>query len=210
MAEWLAARVGPTGQVVATDLETKFLETIEAPNLEVRKHSVVSDPIETNHYNLIHSRAVLEHIPARDEIVPRLVGALRQGGWLTLESGDLSTVRMVGGKQSDAEFFDRAFATMIEVSQTFGADMTYGRRLGVVMRDAGLEHVVVEGYITEWDCDHPIASLYDLTFQRLQGPALERAAISESDLNRLFSMLRSSELRALSHIVYAARGQRER
>lgn len=115
---------------------------------------------------------------------------------------------VVGGKRADAEFFNRAFATMVEFSQTFGAEMSYGRRIGAALRSAGLERVAVEGYITEWGCDHPIASLYDLTFQRLQAPALQSGAISESDLNQPFSMLRSSELRALSHIVYAARGQR--
>jgi SAM-dependent methyltransferase len=208
IAEWLCGRVGPTGHVVATDLETKFLEAIEASNLQVRRHDVVTDPLEEGQYDLIHSRAVLEHLPDRDAIVPRLVGALRPGGWLTLESGDLSTVRMVGGKPADAEFFNEAFATMVEFSQTFGAEMSYGRRLGTALRSAGLERVVVEGYITEWRPDHPVASLYDLTFQRLRGPALRGGVISEADLNRLFSMLRSPELHALSHIVYAARGQR--
>lgn len=208
IAEWLTGRVGPTGHVVATDLETKFLEAIEAANLEVRRHDVVSDPLEEAHYDLIHARAVLEHLPDRDEIVPRLVGALKGGGWLTLESGDLSTVRMVGGEPADASFFNEAFRTMVEFSQTFGAEMSYGRRIGSALRNAGLERVVVEGYITEWSSDHPVASLYDMTFQRLQGPALQGGVIGEADLNRLLSMIRSSGLHALSHVIYAARGQR--
>lgn len=38
MAEWLCSLVGPEGLVVATDLETKFVSAIDAPNLEVREH----------------------------------------------------------------------------------------------------------------------------------------------------------------------------
>jgi tRNA A58 N-methylase Trm61 len=36
IAAWLCYRVGTNGRVAATDLQTRFLEMIEAPNLEVR------------------------------------------------------------------------------------------------------------------------------------------------------------------------------
>src|SRR5262245_7484517 len=47
IAEWLGRRVGPQGRVVATDLQTKFLEALDAPNLEVRQHDVTKDRLET-------------------------------------------------------------------------------------------------------------------------------------------------------------------
>ena len=208
IAEWLSGRVGPTGHVVATDLETKFLEAIEADNMEVRKHNIVSDPLEEEHYDLVHSRAVLDHLPERDEVLPRLVRALRPRGWLLVEAGDFSTVRMLGGDPADAEFFDATFAALVGVSQSFGAEMSYGRRLGPAFRDAALEHVVVEGYVTEWSSKHPVASLYDLTFQRLRAPALQRGVVTKASLDRLLSILRSPGFHALSHVVYAGRGQR--
>ena len=208
IAEWLCKRVGATGRVVATDLETKFLEAIGSANLEVRKHDIVSDELEPEHYDLIHARAVLDHLPQRDEIVPRLVAALKPRGWLTVESGDFSSVQTVGGKPADAGFFREAFAKVVAVSHSFGAEMNYGRRLGQVFRDVELENVVVEGYIVEWGAGHPLASLYDLTFQRLQGPALQSGAIDEGDFERLVELIRSPHLHALSHIVYSARGQR--
>ena len=48
IAGWLADRVGPSGQVIATDLDTRFLEQQARPNLEVRRHDVVRDPLETD------------------------------------------------------------------------------------------------------------------------------------------------------------------
>jgi len=208
IAEWLCGRVGPSGRVVATDLETRFLDGIGAGNLEVRRHDIVSDPLESGRYDLIHSRAVLDHLPERDEIVPRLVDSLTSGGWLTIEGGDFSSVRMIGGEPADAEFFDAAFATLVGISKTFGAEMTYGRRLGAAFRKAGLDQVVVEGYVTEWDSGHPLASLYDLTFQRLRAPAIEGGVIGRGDFDRLISLLRSPDLHALSHVLFCARGQR--
>ena len=208
IAEWLCQRVGESGHVVATDLETKFLAAIEAANLEVRTHNIVSDPLEENSYDLIHTRAVLEHLPERDEVFPRLVSALKPGGWLTVDCGDFSSVRQVSGLPEDAEFFKAAFEAVTGTSRTFGADLLYGGRIGDVFRSAGLEQVVVEGFITEWGHGHPIGALYDLTFQRLKEPALKSGAIDSGDFDRLLALMRSPDFRALSHLFYSARGQR--
>jgi SAM-dependent methyltransferase len=46
MAVWLAERVGPTGQVVATDIDCRYLARLDHPNLEVVQHNVVEDPLD--------------------------------------------------------------------------------------------------------------------------------------------------------------------
>jgi ubiquinone/menaquinone biosynthesis C-methylase UbiE len=82
VARWLAARVGPTGHVVATDLYPRFMAGEAAPNLDVRRHDIVTDPLEESAYDLVHARAVLEHIPARVEALAHMVRAVRPGaGW---------------------------------------------------------------------------------------------------------------------------------
>src|SRR6516165_794924 len=45
MAAWLADRVGPTGRVVATDVDLTYLSRLEAANLEVRRHDILEDPL---------------------------------------------------------------------------------------------------------------------------------------------------------------------
>jgi hypothetical protein len=40
IVSWLAARVGPTGRVLATDIDTRFLESLSLPNVEVQKHNI--------------------------------------------------------------------------------------------------------------------------------------------------------------------------
>lgn len=50
IARWLSERVAPWGTVVATDLETGFLETLEATNLDVRRHYITSDPLEADSF----------------------------------------------------------------------------------------------------------------------------------------------------------------
>jgi predicted O-methyltransferase YrrM len=46
MAVWLAEQVGPTGHVVATDIDTRYLARLDVPNLEVIQHSILDDPLD--------------------------------------------------------------------------------------------------------------------------------------------------------------------
>src|SRR5947208_12241052 len=97
VTRWLCERVGPEGHVVATDLNTRFLEEIEAPNLEVRRHDVVAEPLDENTFDLVHSRDVLEHIPEREAVLDKMVAAVKPGGWLVAEDVDcMSALRADG------------------------------------------------------------------------------------------------------------------
>src|SRR5438309_9955657 len=93
IAEWLCGRVGPSGKVVATDLQTKFLEAIEASNLEVRKHDITKRDLEQETFDLVSARKVLEHLPEPTQALSRSAAAVRPGGWLLVEDTDLAPRR---------------------------------------------------------------------------------------------------------------------
>jgi SAM-dependent methyltransferase len=46
MAAWLAERAGPAGQVVATDIDTRYLQRLGLPNLQVVQHNILDDPLD--------------------------------------------------------------------------------------------------------------------------------------------------------------------
>jgi SAM-dependent methyltransferase len=210
VAEWLCSVVGVDGAVVATDLETKFVAAIDAPNLEVRKHDIIRDPLEEDAFDLVHTRAVLSHLPEREEVLHRLVDALRPGAWLVLVGADLTAVRAIGLPDDEATFFEARFAAMVDVNRSIGMDPTYGRRLGPALRGAGLAEVVIEGQVIEWSSEHPLARLYTLTFQRLKALALEAGAVTLEEHDRLLSMMADAEFVGLSHTIFTARGQKVR
>ena len=208
MAEWLCELVGPEGEVVATDVETKFLEAIEARNLRVLAHDIVNDPLEEGAFDLIHIRAVLAHLPQRDDIVRRLVAALKPGGWLVPVVTDFSSVRAAGSSADDGEFFDRGFAAVIEAARVTGFDPFYGRGIGAVLRGHGLEAVNVEGVVLEWNGSGPLAGLYSLTSERLRDIVIQSRAMSAKDLGRLLDLMRSPEFFGLSNTLFLGRGRR--
>jgi len=67
VVRWLSERTGPTGKVVAADLDPRFLGDISAGNVEVRRCDITKDPIEPSSYDLVHSRAVSDARHALDD-----------------------------------------------------------------------------------------------------------------------------------------------
>lgn len=93
IARWLANRVGPGGKVVAVDLDTRWFQHDGSSNLEVRELDVASAGIPRGPWDIMHERLVLQHIPARLEVLDEMVAQLAPGGWLVLEDFDTGEVR---------------------------------------------------------------------------------------------------------------------
>src|SRR5437588_313585 len=61
VTRWLCERVGPAGRVVALDMDTRFVEELDYPQLEVRSQDVVTHPVPRGEFDLVHARALLIH-----------------------------------------------------------------------------------------------------------------------------------------------------
>ncbi|HWG26648.1 methyltransferase domain-containing protein [Actinospica sp.] len=144
--EALAAAVGPTGYVLATDINPAWLDP--HGTYEVRRHDVVADPPpEPGTFDLVHARLVLIHVPDRARALATMVAALRPGGRLLVEDADTELQPLVcldetGPAQQRANRLRSAFR---ELMTHRGADLRYGRTLPRTLRAAGLIDVAAAG-----------------------------------------------------------------
>lgn len=99
MAAWLAGRVGPTGHVVASDVDTRFLQGGTQANVTVLQHDLREGPPPAGPFDVVHARLLLEHLPAVDRAIGHLCAALKPGGVLVIEDQDICSV--VVGDTSD-------------------------------------------------------------------------------------------------------------
>ncbi|MGH3773082.1 MAG: class I SAM-dependent methyltransferase [Pseudonocardiaceae bacterium] len=80
IARWLAQRVGRTGRVVATDLDTRFFEDAAGANLDVWRHDITRDSLPVTEFDLVHVRWLLDLLPDREASIEKLIAALKPGG----------------------------------------------------------------------------------------------------------------------------------
>jgi SAM-dependent methyltransferase len=85
IAHWLANRLAPAGQVIATDLDPSLI----APHQRITtlSHDISRDQLP-GRFDLIHARLVLAHLPDRHHILGKLSKALNPGGALIIEEFD--------------------------------------------------------------------------------------------------------------------------
>jgi SAM-dependent methyltransferase len=142
---WLARQVGPTGYVLASDIDTFELAGATDPLVEVRGHDLSVDPPPEGEFDLVHARLVLEHLPDPVVGMTTLVTALRPGGWLLVESADpklqpLACPDGAGPSQTLANKVRNALWDLLASRTHLG----WGRTLPPLLRDAGLTDVAAE------------------------------------------------------------------
>jgi SAM-dependent methyltransferase len=132
IARWLSARVG-AGSVVATDLDTRFLDFPAPGNVQVVRHDVAVDPSPGDPFDLIHARFVLCHLAGRDRVLQRLATWLKPGGWLLVEDPFLAAE--LGGDPLVVKFY-AGFVRLL--TDRVGSDYRWALTLPQPLRDAGL------------------------------------------------------------------------
>lgn len=208
IAQWLCQRVGPTGHVVATDLQTKFLEALEVPNLAVRQHDVSISDLEQNAFDLVSSRKVLEHLPDPSAAIRRMAEALRPGGWLLVEDTDLASFIHVSFPHR--ERFECSYGKFIQALSAAGFQPRLGLRLGDELRAVGLRKVSLTGILVEGTggSDHPGNKVYRMTIERMRERMIKAQIMTDTEIDQLLEDLQSPDLHAITAIHCTAWGQK--
>ncbi|HEY0002125.1 MAG TPA: class I SAM-dependent methyltransferase [Actinoplanes sp.] len=146
IAVWLASEVGPTGRVIATDLKPQHIPA--APGLTVVQHDVVTEPLPEGPWDVIHVRAVLQHLPQRREVLAKLADALAPGGTLVVEEIEAGWSRSVLASPDPRayEIFAEYEKALTKVLVASGNDQTWNRLKHSAMIELGLEDVDSQGW----------------------------------------------------------------
>ena len=207
IARWLAARAGPGGHVLATDVDPRFLERLAGPSLEVRRHDITTDPLPDAAFDLAHARLVLGHLPAREAALDRMVAALRPGGWLLLEDFD-SLSQRPDPAINPAERRLRLYEAMLQAMTARGVDLRLGRLLPGRLRARGLADVGAEGRVLLWQGAAAGAALLRANFAQLRGPIAAAAGLTAAEFDGELARLEDPDLLNPAPVLWAVWGRR--
>ena len=206
IASWLCKRVGPTGRVLATDIEPHFLEALAFRNLEVRRHDIRYEGLPERQFDLAHARLVLMHLPGRELALRRMLASLKPGGWIVVEEFDnLSILPNPIVNPGEEEL--KVIRAGLRVLTARGVELRYGRWLPRQLQSLGLVNVGAEASTTMWHGDSPGTRLYKLTFEELADPILRSGLISEAEFETDMRRLDELDFLTLSPMMWTAWGQ---
>ena len=196
ITEWLCRCVGPTGRVMATDLDIRFLEALDFSHLEVRQHNITTDALDTSAFDLVHTRNVLMHLPERERVLQKLAEAVKPGGWVLVEEPDFVTASVDPSvEDSLRRLHDRISQEIHSSMAARGVDFFFGARMFGILRALGFESLQAEGRAQIIRGGSPEAELFRLSWEQLKelvtgtGPATEQQFNDFLDLydNRSFA-----------------------
>lgn len=188
VTRWLSERVGPTGFVLVTDIDTRWLVECNEANIEVRTHDISTDPLDSHSFDLIHARQVLEHVPKRLEVIEKLANALRPGGWLVLEDNDFSDWLYLPVERLLSVPKELARATqslMRGLIASTSWDAEFGRDLPLHLLNAGLRDVDSEASSKLLVGGSPISEFVTLAWRQVGHVAVDAGFLSAQELAAL-------------------------
>lgn len=182
VTRWLADKVGDTGHVVAIDLETQWLRSLEAPNVQVMRQDVTTDPLGESVYDLICTRLVLTHMPDPHAIVDKLLRALVPGGWLLVEEYDMSSLPTC--HPPDATWC-RVAAAPAELLRMGGADAYLGAKLTGMLHAAGAAEVDTEAVALPRRV--PEVPSWQTQFVELRERLIDSQLVSQAEVDKVIA-----------------------
>lgn len=208
VVSWLAKKVGPTGRVVATDIDTSRVAAAARPPVEVRVHDVGAEQPPGEGFDLVHARLVLVHVPDRERALRSMIAALRPGGRLLVEDADPALQPMVcpdefGPEQQLANQLRQGFRKLLADR---GADLSYGRRLPRLLREAGLQRVQADGYfpVSSPAC----AALESATIRQVREQLVSAGLATDQDIDQHLANVASGRMDLATAPMISAWGRK--
>lgn len=214
ITRWLADIVAPSGRVVATDLDTAWLEEIDHPNVEVRRHDITADELEEDTYDFVHARCLLEHLPQRDEILKRMLAALRPGGWLLVEDVDFTPNTAVPASKQPvhpaggARNYAKVWRAMAKLATAAGWDPEFARRLPFELIGAGLDEVGGETFSRLIRGGTTLADFTKLTLAQVREMLVGAGLLTERDADFAIARAGDPEAWFMSATIVSAWGRK--
>jgi SAM-dependent methyltransferase len=208
VASWLAERVGPTGRVVATDLNTRHLPT--DAGYEVLRHDVVAEPVPDGPWDLIHTRMVLLHIPERRDVLRRLAASLAPGGALVVEdwATRFGNLVLAAPTRGDADLIDSYQRALVEtILPARGNDPDWAGSVHAEMLALGLSDVDTHIDAESWRGGTPGTLIIEANIAQLRPEFLD-AGFTAAELDRLCALVADPRLVLRSHFMYSTIGRR--
>jgi SAM-dependent methyltransferase len=187
ISAWMAEQVGPEGSVLSTDVDLRF-HGEPVGNTEILRHDITTDPLPDGELDLVHARAVLQHVAERELALERMIGALKPGGWLVVEDGDMRAFEA----QPLPEPFGSLHLLILQAgAQQAFRDPNFGTRLLRLVQDHGLVDVEARGIVETMRGGEASGEWWFLAIEHVRERIVDAGVVSAGDFDAALAIARA-------------------
>lgn len=205
---WLCDCVGESGQVVAIDIEPRFIEGTQRSNLEIRQLDIVTTELEPNFYDLVHVRAVLMHISDRDTAFQHLTRALKPGGWLLVEEPDFANAMPADTDTTRAKSVARVFEATRKLYEMIGADPYLGRKLPLILQHFNLCSINTSVNTALFQGQSLRAKIWKMALESIGQRLIDIELCSSTDIEQFIKLTNDPTAWILDYTIISVWGQK--
>jgi ubiquinone/menaquinone biosynthesis C-methylase UbiE len=187
ISEWMATRVGPTGLVLSTDVDLRF-HGDPVGVMQILRHDITEDPMPAADLDLVHARAVLQHVAEREHALDRMIAALGAGGWIVVEEGDMRAF----AAQPLPEPLGALHRAMVQAAaQQAYREENFGTRLLRLFQERELEDVSARGFVETMRAGEDSAEWWLLAIEHVRDRIVAAGVLDAEDFEAALAIARS-------------------
>ena len=205
---WMSEVVGPTGQVVAMDLDPKFLGESGQSNVEILRADIRTAQLQEQSFDLVHARYVLIHIPDYETALTKMFDSLKPGGWLVLEEPDFSSSRGITGDEQGLASLRKVNQAIEQMYATLRMDYALGLKLPALIQRRGLQHLTVENDAPLCAGGSGMATVMKMSTKQLRERYLATGVVGQPDLERYCRFTDDPNTWAIYYATIAVSGRK--
>ncbi|MBD2536860.1 methyltransferase domain-containing protein [Nostoc flagelliforme FACHB-838] len=203
---WMADQVSVQGKVVAVDIDTRFIENTNLPNVEVRCLDIAEKKLDTSYFDVCHARYVLLHIRDWKKAIENIWQSLKPGGWLVIEEPDFETSKAVA--HPDKESVNRVNKAILAMYESMGIDPCFGSHLPQIFQQLGSEKIMVETYVPFANGGSRISQIMKMSAQHLAERYIATGVCLQADIERYIAVADDPSVWAYYYTTVATIGRK--
>lgn len=186
VTEWMSRQVGATGRVVACDVQTRFVEALDFPQLEVLQHDIATGGLPDSAFDVVHVRWTLFWLSqtGRAVAIDAMFSALKPGGILVAEEPDFITLLSSPLPEPLRTVIVEHVNLITAISQD--VDVTYGRSLYGDLTACGPVEITTaaRSHVIRSDRPETGAPWLRYTLERLQDQLIAGGVVSAAEYDQ--------------------------
>lgn len=204
IARWLAART-PRGGTTATDIDIRFLPA-DAPGVRAVRHDARHDDFPPASFDLIHARALLEHLAERASVLASAATWLKPGGLVAIESIDTSPGQHC--RHRPIAITTSAILTLLR--NQIGTDTTVGQRMPRLLAQAGLTEIASHRTTLVVGAGQPGSAFYLSTLDQLAPALVATGLLATEDVTAAHDFVATTRQPAIVAHLHWSVGQKNK